>query len=80
MNINQPSRALGPAAARVLAFIRAYITEHGYAPLLSEIQHGSGFSGHSGAQYHVERLERLGLLDRGPRGAHRGITLTEVPA
>ena len=80
MNTNQPPRALGDTTARVLAFLSSYIQEHGYAPLLSEIQHGCGLSTHSLAEYHITRLSDFGLLQRGPRGAHRGITLTEVPA
>ena len=79
--INQPPRPLGDTTARVLEYLRSYIAEHKYAPLLSEIAEACSLASRSVAQYHIANLERRGIVTRGPLGAYRSISLVnEVPA
>ena len=78
MQINQPPRPLGGTTARVLEYLRSYIAEHDYAPLLSEIAEACSLASRSVAQYHITQLVSRGLVKRGPLGAYRSISL--VPA
>ncbi|GIM88850.1 LexA family protein [Paractinoplanes toevensis] len=50
---------------RVLAFIRDFHTEHGWAPSLREIGQHVGLRP-SGVQYQLVQLERMGWIRRAP--------------
>jgi hypothetical protein len=68
--------ALTQRQAQVLAFLRDYITAHGYAPTLREI--GAAFGGMSEctAHGHVRTLDAKGYI-RQQRGQPRAITLCD---
>jgi len=68
---------------RVLKFIRSFIADKGYSPSVSDIVDGCKLSSPNLAQYHLNVLEREGVLKRTP-GVFRSIQLvqganTEVP-
>ena len=68
---------------RVLRFIRSFIADKGYSPSVSDIVDGCKLSSPNLAQYHLNVLEREGILKRTP-GVFRSIQLvqganTEVP-
>jgi len=68
---------------RVLGFVRSFIAERGYSPSVSDIVEGCRLSSPNLAQYHLNVLEREGVLRRTP-GVFRSIQLvqntnTEVP-
>ena len=68
---------------RILEFIRSFIAEKGYSPSVSDIVDGCKLSSPNLAQYHLNVLEREGVLKRTP-GVFRSIQLvqginTEVP-
>lgn len=78
--VNQPPKPIGDTTARVLKYLRAYIAKHHDAPMYSEITKECHLTDRTHARYHILQLERHGFLRLGPRGAHRSITLVEVPA
>ncbi len=53
-----------PARERVLAFIRAYNAEHGYAPTVREIGRGVGLRSPGTIHGILARLEREGQIER----------------
>ncbi|MGV8940254.1 MAG: transcriptional repressor LexA [Lysobacter sp.] len=59
----------------ILALIAERIAEEGMPPSQSEIARAMGFSGVRAAQYHLEALERAGVIERVP-GKARGLRLT----
>ncbi len=61
---------------RVLTFIRSFITEKGYSPSVSDIVVGCHLSSPNLAQYHLNVLEREGVLRREP-GVFRSIQLVQ---
>lgn len=64
----------------VLTFIRRYVSEHGYAPSVRDIQHGLTISSTSTVAYHLQKLEAGGCIAR-DAGVFRSIRLTgEVKA
>ena len=60
---------------RILAFIRTYISEHGYAPSLRDIVAGAKLSSISIAAYHLTILEEEGKITR-TRKVARSIRIT----
>ena len=63
---------------RVLQFIRTFKEKKGYAPTVREIQEGCKISSPSVVQYHLDQLQREGLIVRA-REKFRSITVTEEP-
>jgi len=61
---------------RVLQFIRAFLAEKGYSPSVADIVAGCGLSSPNLAQYHLNVLEREGVLRRTP-GVFRSIQLVQ---
>jgi repressor LexA len=61
---------------RMLAFIRAYVMEHGYPPSNREIGRATGISSTSVVDYNLRRLERKGHLVCDPK-VSRGIKLND---
>lgn len=59
-----PSAPLTPRQAEVLAFIVAFVTEHGYAPSLREIAAAIGTRSTNGITDHLNALERKGRISR----------------
>jgi len=59
----------------VLAGIRAYWHEHGIPPTIRDLCDLSGDRSPSVIYHHLDRLERLGLIEREP-GVARSIRLT----
>jgi repressor LexA len=63
-------------ATQIVAFIARHIETHGFAPSVREIGDGVGLSSTSSVQYQLNRLIRLGILQR-VAGRARTVTLTE---
>jgi repressor LexA len=61
---------------RVLTFIRSFLAEKGYSPSVSDIVDGCNLSSPNLAQYHLNVLEREGVLRRQP-GVFRSIQLVQ---
>jgi len=61
---------------RVLMFTRSFIAEKGYSPSVSDIVEGCHLSSPNLAQYHLNVLEREGVLRREP-GVFRSIQLVQ---
>lgn len=66
----------GRTRDRVLQFIRAFLAEKGYSPSVADIVAGCGLSSPNLAQYHLNVLEREGVLRRTP-GVFRSIQLVQ---
>ena len=60
--------------ARILNFIQEFTRENGYPPTVREIQRAFGLASPRAVQYHLEVLEREGLIERIPHTV-RGIQL-----
>jgi SOS-response transcriptional repressor LexA len=56
-------RGLTERQQEILDFIRAYVAEHGYPPIVREFAEPFGFS-FQGAVRHINALERKGYLSR----------------
>lgn len=67
---------LTPRQQDTLGFIRDYLAQHGYAPLLSEIAPGIGIRSKGVVHRYLQELSREGLIEIIP-GKHRGIRLIE---
>ena len=50
--------------ARILNFIQEFTRENGYPPTVREIQRAFGLASPRAVQYHLEALEREGLIER----------------
>jgi repressor LexA len=59
---------------KMLAFLQTYRQRNGYAPTMREIARACGVRSLSAVQFHLERLERDGLIRR-DREKSRGIAL-----
>lgn len=59
---------------RILGYIVSYIEEHKIPPTLREISEGVGISTTSVTTYHLQRLEKDGLIERDPN-ISRGLRL-----
>ncbi len=55
------------AQQRILAFVNAYIADHGYAPSIREICRSTKISSTSHVDYHLRRLQEWGFLNRMPK-------------
>lgn len=60
---------------KVLQFLKDYISQHGYAPTLTEIAKYMGVSALSTVHEHLQFLEERGFIERA-EGEERGITLS----
>jgi SOS-response transcriptional repressor LexA len=79
--VTAPTSRIPEVAARDLAiheFMRAYVVERGFPPLLSEIQAEFGLANPHHARQCLARLERVGLIRL--RGGWRGIELVDPEA
>ena len=71
------ARGAGNATrGRVLEFIRSFVAEKGYSPSVADIVAGCGLSSPNLAQYHLNVLEREGMLRRTP-GVFRSIQIVQ---
>ena len=61
----------------VLAFIRKYIRQNGFAPSMREIGDGAGLSSLSSVSHQLFQLERAGKIRRNP-AISRSIVLVET--
>lgn len=59
---------------RILKYIRDFVRENGYPPTVREVQKAFGLASPRPVQYHLERLERDGLIEHVPLKS-RGIRL-----
>jgi len=68
----------GPSRTRdlVLKFIRSFMADKGYSPSVADIVTGCGLSSPNLAQYHLNVLEREGVVRRTP-GVFRSIQLVQ---
>lgn len=62
---------------RVLAFIKEYFDENGYAPLYREIMDGSNLSNVGLVYKNIEALQKKGYV-RKEENTKRGLELTEI--
>jgi|TARA_Y100000310_G_scaffold343146_1_gene449434 repressor LexA len=62
----------------IVAEIRRYIAEHGFAPTLREIMAGTGITSTSVINYHLYHLQETGVITR-DEGKARSIRLTGTP-
>lgn len=60
----------------VLAALRNYILEHGYAPTLRELADAAGYQSQSSVIPRLQDLAKLGFIAYSP-GIARGIALTD---
>jgi repressor LexA len=67
---------LDDRARQIVEFIADHIQTRGYAPSVREIMEEVGLSSTSSVQHHLNRLIRLGILQR-VAGRARTVTLTE---
>ena len=58
----------------VLAFLKSFTKQHGYAPTRTEIAEHFGWSGNNAAECHLTPMERKGAI-RIARGIARGIVV-----
>lgn len=61
---------------KVLHYLQHYISEHGYAPTLTEIADHLGVSALSTVHEHLQFLAERGFIER-EEGAERGLTITQ---
>jgi repressor LexA len=54
---------------KILAFVRSYAEEHGFAPSIREIGRAVGISSTKAVKYHLDILVNQGLLERTDRQA-----------
>lgn len=64
-----------PTRRRIIAFLRTYLREHGYAPAVREIMAACNVSSTSLVTYHLRRLADEGVIAR-DEGVTRSIRLT----
>ena len=69
---NLATDSLPEPQQRILAYINAYMEEHGVPPTIREIQHGTGTSSTSMVSYHLKGLESKQLINRYERRS-RGV-------
>lgn len=66
----------GRTRDRILQFVQSFISDNGYSPSVGDIVEGCGLSSPNLAQYHLNVLEREGVLRRTP-GVFRSIQLVQ---
>ncbi|MCX7682728.1 MAG: transcriptional repressor LexA [Anaerolineae bacterium] len=79
MHARFQSDSLSEKQREILAFIREYVEENGYAPSIREIALSVGISSTSVVSYNLRRLEELGYLSR-DRMVSRGLKLLSALA
>ena len=60
----------------ILQFIRSFGREKGYPPTIREIGKAFGIASTNGVRYHLDILERAGLLNRRSRISRQSINIT----
>ncbi len=70
------SRGSNATRVRVLEFIKSFMAEKGYSPSVGDIVAGCSLSSPNLAQYHLNVLEREGLVRRTP-GVFRSIQIVQ---
>lgn len=70
----QPAPDLHPRTETILAYVRSFLAERGYAPTVREIGDGVGIASKSLVDFHLRKLADRGLIRRDPVVA-RGIVL-----
>lgn len=60
----------------IMSYLRAYVSEHGYAPSIPEIGAAVGLASYSSVHKHLHRLHDEGLIRMTPRTA-RAISIVE---
>lgn len=68
---------VGQATGALYEFLRRYVSAHGYAPTLREMQSQFGWRSPNAATHHLQRLEAAGLIER-DYGEPRGIRLPHM--
>lgn len=66
----------GRTRERILAFVQSFIADKGYSPSVSDIVEGCNLSSPNLVQYHLNVLEKQGVLRREP-GIFRSIQLVQ---
>lgn len=66
----------GRTRERILAFVQSFIVDKGYSPSVSDIVEGCSLSSPNLVQYHLNVLEKQGVLRREP-GIFRSIQLVQ---
>lgn len=66
----------GKTRERILSFIQSFMTDKGYSPSVSDIVEGCRLSSPNLVQYHLNVLEKQGVLRREP-GVFRSIQLVQ---
>ncbi len=72
------SHALAPVQRKTLEFLRAFISDNGFAPTLKDIAESIGVRSPSTAHFHLSRLEDKGFIRRGPDGSFELIERDEL--
>ena len=63
---------------KIVTFIRRYLHQHGYAPSIRDIMHHCGFKSPRAVSFHLEKLERGGVIQRDRKA--RSILLNDLPS
>lgn len=66
----------GVTDAQLMAFIRGFVTDHGYPPSVRDIGEATGLASTSSVRHRLRGLEEAGLIRRDPRYS-RAIAITE---
>ena len=66
----------GKTRERIFSFVQSFMAEKGYSPSVSDIVEGCRLSSPNLAQYHLNVLEKQGVLRREP-GVFRSIQLVQ---
>ncbi len=69
-------RELGGTTWRVLDALQEHIARRGYPPTVRELAQAVGLRTPSAVHYHLDRLERLGMIERAP-GRSRAIRIVQ---
>lgn len=72
LSLSQASPKLTARQESVLAFLRDFTTTHHYPPTIRQIGKHFGIGSPNGVMFHLDALERKGLIVRDPMTA-RGI-------
>jgi repressor LexA len=75
----QAPKPLTKCQATLLAYIRTFIGEKGYAPTYTEIAEACGYRSLSTVHEHLQNLERKGHITR-RYNEERSIALVDAPA
>lgn len=73
------AQRLSDRQKRIMEFIGRYVGANGYPPTIREIGEAAGISSTSVVKYNLEKLARLGYLER-TKEVSRGLRLADAPA